>query len=59
MKRYTQQEGWVWRKIFSNRKFATIRLILAIVAYLDLKFYQIDVKMTFLNDKLDKEIYMN
>ena len=40
-------------------RFASIRLILAIVAQLDLELYQMDVKTTFLNGKLDEEIYMD
>lgn len=39
-------------------KFTSIRLILAIVAYLDLELYQMDVKTTLLNGKLDEEIYI-
>ena len=40
-------------------KFASIRLILAIVARMDLEVYQMDVKTVFLNGELDEEIYMN
>ena len=40
-------------------KFASIRLILAIVARMDLELYQMDVKTVFLNGELDEEIYMN
>lgn len=39
--------------------FVSIYLILAIVAYLDLELYQNGVKKTFLNGKLDEEIYTN
>ena len=39
-------------------RFASIRLILAIVGTLDLKLYQIDVKTTFMKGELD-EIYMD
>lgn len=31
---------------------------MAMVAYHDLDLHQIDVKITFLNDKLEEEIYM-
>ena len=40
-------------------RFASIRLILAIVAHLDLELYQMDVKTAFLNGELDEEIYMD
>ena len=40
-------------------RFVSIRLILAIVAHLDLELFQMDVKTTFLNGELDKEIYMD
>ena len=36
-----------------------VLLILAIVAHMDLELYQMDVKTTFLNEKLDEEIYMD
>ena len=39
--------------------FASIRLILAIVARMDLELYQMDVKTVFLNGELDEEIYMD
>ena len=40
-------------------RFASIRLILAIVAQLDLELYQMDVKTAFLYGELDEEIYMD
>ena len=39
--------------------FASIRLILAIVARRDLELYQMDIKTAFLNGELDEEIYMD
>lgn len=58
-KRYTQQEGIDYDETFSPvSKFNSIRLILAMVTGLDLKLHQMDVKTTFLNGKLDEEIYM-
>ena len=37
-------------------RFASIHLILAIIAHLDLELYQIDVKTAFLNGELDEKI---
>ena len=40
-------------------EFASNCLILAIVAWMDIDLYQMDVKTDFLNGELDEEIYMN
>ena len=37
-------------------RFSSIRLILSLVAHMDLELYQMDVKTVFLNDDLDEEI---
>ena len=36
----------------------SIRIMLAIAAYLDYEVWQMDVKTTFLNGKLNEEVYM-
>lgn len=59
-KEYTQQENVDYKKTFSSVvQFASIQLILAIVEYLDLEFYQIDVKNAFINGELNQDIYMD
>jgi hypothetical protein len=40
-------------------RFAFIRLILAMVASLNLELHQMDVKTAFLNEELDEEIFMD
>ncbi|KAL0402275.1 UNVERIFIED_CONTAM: Retrovirus-related Pol polyprotein from transposon RE2 [Sesamum latifolium] len=56
-KGYTQKEGIDYEETFSLVvRFASVRLILAIVAHLDSELFQMDVKSTFLNGELDEEI---
>ena len=39
-------------------RFASIQLILTMIAHLDLKLHQMDVKTAFLNGEIEEEIYM-
>lgn len=55
-----QREGIDYDKTFSLVvRFASIRLILAIVTHLNLELFQMDVKTAILNGELDDEIYMD
>ena len=57
---YTQKEGVNYKETFSLiLRFASVRLILAIIANLNLELYQMDIKTTFLSGWLDEEIYMD
>ena len=54
----TKQEGINYKETFSPIvKFALICLILAIMAHMDLKLHQMDAKTSFLNGKLNEQIY--
>ena len=58
-KGYIQKEGIDFQKTYSPvAKFASIRIILAIVAHLDLELHQMDVKTAFLNGELQEDIYI-
>ena len=59
-KGFTQIEGTAYEETFSHVvTFASIRLLLAMVAHLDLELFQMDVKTAFLNGRLEEEIYMD
>ena len=59
-KGYTQIEGLDYTDMFAPvTKFTTIHSLLALAAQHDLEVHQIDVKVAFLNGKLDEEIYLH
>ena len=58
-KRYTQKEGIDYEETFSLvAMLKSIRILLSIAAHYDYEIWQMDVKTTFLNGNLEKEIYM-
>nr|GEV45616.1 hypothetical protein [Tanacetum cinerariifolium] len=59
VKGYTQTLWIDYEETFSPvEKIRAIRILIAIVAYYDYENFQIDVKTTFLNGYLNKEVYM-
>ena len=59
VKGFAQKKGIDFDEIFSPIvKMTFIRIVLSIVATEDLYLEQLDVKIAFLHDDLDKEIYM-
>ena len=58
-KGFTQKEGIDYKETFSPlSKKDSLHIILALVAQFDLELQQMDVKTTFLNGDLEKEVYM-
>ena len=57
-KGYAQMEGVDYNEVFSPVvKYSSIRILLALVAQLDLELAQMDVKTPFLYGDLDEKIY--
>jgi len=59
-KDYTQEEKIDYEDTFSPVvRIISVRLILAIVIYMDLELYQMDIRTAFFNGELNEEIYMD
>ena len=59
VKGYTHKEGFDYEEIFSLvAMIKSIRILLSIVAHMDYKIWQMNVKIAFLNGSLDETIYM-
>jgi len=57
---FAQIEGVDYEETFSPVvRFTAICLLLGMVAHLDLKLFQMDVKTAFLNGSLEEKIYMD
>jgi Reverse transcriptase (RNA-dependent DNA polymerase) len=58
-KGFTQKEGIKYKETFSHVSTKdSFRIIMALVAHLDLELHQMDVKTAFLNGEIDEIIYM-
>ena len=58
-KGYAQREGIDYNEVFSPVvKHSSIRILLALVAQMNLELIQLDVKTAFLHGNLEEEIYM-
>jgi hypothetical protein len=56
---FTQREGIDYIETFSPVSCKdSLRIIMVLVAHYDLEFYQMDVKMAFLNGDLLENVYM-
>ena len=59
VKDFTQREGIDYNETFSPVSCKdSFRIIMALVAHYDLELHQMDVKTTFLNEDLEKNVYM-
>nr|CAN72518.1 hypothetical protein VITISV_022708 [Vitis vinifera] len=59
-KGYTQKEGIDYKEAFSPvSKKDSLRIVMTLVAHVDLELHQMDVKIAFLNSDLHEEVYMD
>ena len=59
IKGFTQREGIDYKETFSLVFMKhSFRIIMALVAYVDVELHQIDIKIVFLNGSIEKEICM-
>ena len=59
VKGYIKPEGIEYEEMLSSIvRFTFIHLILAVIAYLDLKLYLMNVETEFFNGELDEKICM-
>ncbi len=58
-KEYLQIEGINFEETFAPvARMETIRILLAFACYKGFKLYQMDVKLAFLNDYINEEVYV-
>jgi len=56
---YNQEEGIDYEETFAPvARIEAIKILIAFVAYMEFKLYQIDVKSAFLNGYLKEEVYV-
>ena len=59
VKGYNQEEGIDYDETFAPvARMEAIRILIAFVAFMRFKLYQMDVKITFLNGDLKEEVYV-
>lgn len=59
VKKFKQKQGFDFFNTYSHvTRITSIRVIIAIATLYNLKIHQIGIKLTFLNGKLDKELYI-
>jgi len=58
-KGYNQEEGIDYDETYAHvARLEAIRLLLAFVCIIDFRLYQMDVKIVFLNEYIEEEIYV-